>query len=626
MCGINGIVDYRNPVDVDIIDNMNRCLRYRGPDGEGKYLSEDRVCAFGHVRLSIIDVEGSAQPLFNEDGNVCLTFNGEIYNYRDLRKILIKKGHRFKTNGDSEVLVHLYEEYGVDMLQRLYGMYAFAIWDVNKKRLFIARDRLGVKPVYYAEKNNGLVFSSEQKGIFECPEIAKKSSEEGIWHYLTFRSVPAPHTLYNGVKKLLPGHYLICKDSGIKVHKYWDICLGEENLYDCNDAELIERTEVVLKKSIERRLISDVPFGAFLSGGVDSSLIVALMSKIINEPVKTYTVGFKNFASSEAPYAKVVAELYRTDHHELILKEEVFSDYLEELTVLRDAPLSEPADIPLYLLSKMANKKVKILLSGEGSDELFAGYPKYQFDHLYKYMKLCPDSLMDLFIKKLPSKFRKVEIAIKSLREQHSPDRWSQWFSPFNAREKQRLFTAPSKDYLNPLDIYAKKYNLNSSLLSFLFCDCKVWLPDNLLDRGDRMTMGASIEGRVPFLDHDLVDLAFKMPDRVKIRGRHRKWIIKRIALKYLPSIIVNRPKAGFVIPLAQWFRGKLREYCYDTICSKDSMPDLILLSAVRSILDEHVSGRKDYYLQIWTLLGLALWHRACIKGNGNIQYRRKHE
>lgn len=614
MCGINGIVDYKRSVDTLIIDNMNNSLCHRGPDGQGKYLSKEQTCAFGHVRLSIIDVAGSSQPLCNENGKVWITYNGEIYNYKELRASMIGKGHTFTTGGDTEVLVHLYEEYGPAMLKHLYGMFAFAIWDDAKKTLFLARDRLGVKPVFYAEQYNGVIFSSEQKGIFQCQEILKELNEEGIWHYLTFRSVPAPHTLYRGVNKLLPGHYLICTANGIKISKYWDIPLGEQNLSDRNDTELIQQTESVLKKSVERRLISDVPLGAFLSGGVDSSLIVALMSGMMDEPVKTYSVGFKNFSSSETPYARIVADLYKTDHHELNLEENVFSNYLEELTVLRDAPLSEPADIPLFFLSKMANEQVKILLSGEGSDELFAGYPKYQFDHLYYYLKFLPESLIDLFVDNIPSKLRKIEVAVKSLKEQNHAARWAQWFSPFTLREKQELFTSTSKGFLNPLENYVTNYKLSSSLQSMLFCDCKVWLPDNLLDRGDRMTMGASIEGRVPFLDHDLVELAFKMPDRMKIRGRHRKWVIKQIALKYLPERIVNRPKAGFVVPLSQWFRGNLREYCYDIILSKGNLPEhLISLNKARSILDRHCSGHKDYYLQIWTLLGLALWHRTCL-------------
>ena len=619
MCGINGIMDFTNPVNLDIIKKMNHSLEHRGPDGAGIFQSQDKICAFGHSRLSIIDVEGSAQPLCNEDGNIWVTFNGEIYNYKELRANLVMAGHRFKTDGDTEVLVHLYEEYGYEMLQYLYGMFAFAIWDGSNQILFVARDRLGIKPLFYSETDNGIIFSSEQKGILQSHNIEREINLEGLWHYLTFRSVPAPNTLFNGIKKLLPGHYLISDRHGTKVFQYWEIPLRKIKFYNSSDKDFIEKTESILRTAIERRLISDVPLGAFLSGGLDSSLIVALMSKITGEQVKTYSVGFDNFKSSEAPYARIVAELYKTDHHELTLKENVFVDYLDELTVKRDAPLSEPADIPLYLLSKMAREKVKVLLSGEGSDELFAGYPKYQFDNLHKYAVIFPERLSELVVENIPSKYRKIEIAFKSLRERENATRWCQWFSPFSFNEKCKLFKGNSIHFVNPLDHYVKKYNLDSSLTSFLFCDCKVWLADNLLDRGDRMTMAASIEGRVPFLDHDLVELAFNMPDRVKIRGRHRKWIIKQIALNYLPANIVNRPKAGFVVPLSQWFRGKLREYCYDMICSKNSMPEeVISLNNARKYLDEHCSGKKDYYLQIWTLLGLSLWYRSCIKGTGN--------
>lgn len=615
MCGINGIVDYKKSADINVIDRMNDILRHRGPDGSGKYHSVNKVCALGHVRLSIIDVQGSSQPLCNENSTIWITFNGEIYNYKELRKDLLKKGHRFSSDGDTEVLIHLYEEYGHEMLQYLYGMFAFAIWDNNLNELFVARDRLGVKPVFYTVFDGRLIFSSEQKGVLLNKGVVKELNEEGVWNYLSFRSVPAPNTLYKGLSKLLPSHFLVFGESGIRVKQYWTINADRKNYSCLDDNELVLRTESLLEKSIERRLVSDVPLGAFLSGGVDSSLIVAMMSKLMTEPVKTYTVGFKNFAASEAPYAKIVADCYKTEHHELILEEEVFSDYFEKLTILRDAPLSEPADIPLFLLSEMASKDVKILLSGEGSDELFAGYPKYQADHLFKFFKYLPAPILKRVLAFVPSRFRKIEVAIKSLQEQDSLERWVQWFSPFSSAEKRELFLPDSRKFVNPLNSYVSADNNLSLLSSFLFCDCKVWLPDNLLDRGDRMTMGASIEGRVPFLDHDLVDYAFQLPDRVKIRGKHRKWIIKQIALKYLPPEIVNRPKAGFVVPLSQWFRGKLRDYCYDTICSKGSLPeDIISSQNVRIILDNHCSGKKDNYLQIWTLLGLALWYKSCLQ------------
>ena len=616
MCGICGVINYNKTADIKIIKQMNNTLTHRGPDGEGIYISHDSVCGFGHKRLSIIDVEGSPQPLSNENDSIWISFNGEIYNYYNLRESLIEKGHVFKTDGDTEVLIHLYEEFGYAMLDMINGMFSFAIWDEKEQKLFLARDRIGIKPLYYYYKNQYFLFSSEQKAILTYPEISREVDSEALWNYLTFRSVPAPGTLYENITQLKPGHYLVLDHNKMEIHQYWDIPL--KNPLPKEDDEIaIEKTEKMLIKSIKRRMISDVPLGAFLSGGIDSSLIVALMSQLSDEPVKTYTVGFENFKSSETPYARVVSDLYKTDHHELILKEDVFIEYLEELTILRDAPLSEPADIPLYLLSRKANEKVKVLLSGEGSDELFAGYPKYQFDHLNKLFRLIPAPVLNSMIKHMPSKYRKVETALKSMSIKNPPERWSQWFSPFRMEDKIKIYKVPPTGYTSPLEYYFNERSLNVSLNSFLYCDTKVWLPDNLLNRGDRMTMGASIESRVPFLDHELVEYAFSLSDKMKIRGKDRKWIIKQIALKYLPDEIVNRPKVGFDVPLTDWFRGKLKNYCYETICSHDALPsDLISSNFAKAVLDEHVSGKKDNYLAIWTLLGLALWYKLCLKGN----------
>jgi len=613
MCGINGIINYLQPVDMGIIAQMNLSINHRGPDGKGLYQSSDQTCGLGHVRLSIIDLEGSKQPLCNEDESIWITFNGEIYNYKELRKNLLSLGHQFKTNGDTETLVHLYEEYGVEMLQHLYGMFAFAIWDSEKKTIFIARDRLGVKPLYFYELHKGIIFSSEQKGILKHPLVKAEPDEEGIWNYLTFRSVPAPSTLYKDIKKLLPGHYLLFDKSGVHIKQYWEIPITSPIDFKSSDIELVSLTESTLKKSIERRMVSDVPLGSFLSGGIDSSLIVALMSLLGEEPVKTYSVGFKDFEHSETSYARLVAEQFKTDHHELILSENVFLDNFENLTYLRDAPLSEPADIPLYLLSKMASHDVKILLSGEGSDELYAGYPKYSYDHFGGYFTCLPDCIKKTIIKNIPGKYRKLEVALKALFEPEYADRWPLWFSPFSVLEKKKLLGRKNESFINPIKNYIGEFKLDANLRSFLFCDCKVWLPDNLLDRGDRMTMAASIEGRVPFLDHDLVELAFQSPDRVKVRNRERKWIIRQIASKYLPALIVNRPKAGFVVPLSTWFKGELKEFIYDILSGSYIPPDIIAPQNMCGILNDHCSGKKDNYLQIWTLLGLALWFKTCI-------------
>lgn len=610
MCGIAGIINFKEAPDRHVVENMIHVMEHRGPDGKG--VRVEPGCVFGHVRLSIIDVEASKQPLSNEDETIWITFNGEIYNYIELRNDLVSRGHIFRTNGDTEVLVHLYEEYGKRMLQFLQGMFAFGIWDKNKRQILLARDRLGIKPLYYCRQSNDFIFASEPKAILQYPGYNASPDVESIWHYMTYRSVPSPATMFKGIKKLRPGNLLVLNEKNLSEECYWDIELvaeqDKEN-YQGDYKECVEQAESLLLKSIERRLISDVPLGAFLSGGIDSSLIVAMMHRLTNAPVKTFSVGFRNFPKSELSYAKTVAEHFNTDHHELILEEECFAENLEKLTWMRDSPLSERSDIPLHLLAAMANSSVKVLLSGEGSDELFAGYPKYAYDRFAPLVYFFPKIMTLGFSGLLPSRFRKIEIALRSLCERDTADRWSQWFSPFTPKEKQLLFNTSITD-VNPINQYVNNINGYSSLDKMLYADCKLWLPENLLERGDRMTMAASVEGRVPFLDHEFVEFAFKQSKQVKLRGFTRKWLIKEVARKYLPNEIIDRQKFGFEVPLAQWFRGKLKEMCYDRICRKDGLAsELFSKKELEKILDDHCSSRKDNYLKIWTLLGLSIWN-----------------
>lgn len=609
MCGICGITNFdRQTMDCDIVVRMRDVMRHRGPDGAGLFAAECAV--LGHVRLSIIDVEGSRQPLSNEDETVWVTFNGEIYNYRELREHLVGKGHVFRTSGDTETLVHLYEEYGLEMVGHLQGMFAFGIWDAKRRRLLLARDRMGIKPLYYSRCGGDFVFASEPKAFFQHPGIAPRPSAEAIWHYLTFRSVPAPATFFEGICKVRPGHLVTVTDNGLVDRPYWDIPLRTPDVHrgGTKPADIEAQTESLLKTAVQRRLISDVPLGAFLSGGVDSSLIVAMMSMLTNAPVRTYSVGFRDTTWSELPHARVVAQKYRTDHHELVLEEDGFADHLEKLAWIRDSPLSEPADVPLYLLSKMARQDVKVLLSGEGSDELFGGYPKYAYDRFSPVVNWMPGRLAQALYAALPARLRRAEVALRSLCERNPADRWPLWFAPFTRWEKALLM--PDHDsWPRPLQEHVKHLGRGMTLEAMLYADCKVWLPDNLLDRGDRMTMGASVEGRVPFLDHELVEYAFGLPGNVKVRGFVGKWLIKQIALKYLPETIVHRRKVGFRLPLTQWFRGPLRDLCYDRICARAGLlRGLLDGRELQKVLDDHCSGRKDNWLQIWSLLGLSVW------------------
>lgn len=610
MCGIAGIVSLKaGPPDPGVVEEMLESMRHRGPDGEGLY--RDSQASLGHVRLSIIDIAGSRQPLANEDETVWVTFNGEIYNYRELRDELQAKGHHLRTAGDTETLVHLYEDYGPTLVDRLIGMFAFAIWDKKKQQLFLARDRMGIKPLYYAQSGDEFVFASEIKAFLAHPHLPVRPSAEGIWNYLTYRSVPAPATLMEGIVKVRPGQCLMFSPKGLRSWYYWDIPLQPPEAIrrrGLRYTQVQQEVESRLTTAVQRRLISDVPVGAFLSGGVDSSLIVALMSRLTNAPVRTYSVGFRDFPDSELPYAGQVARQYQAEHHELVLEEEAFAEHLEKLTWIRDSPLSEPADVPLYLLSQIAQREVKVLLSGEGSDELFGGYPKYAYDRFAPVVGLLPRGLQQAVAARLPGRLRRVEVAWRSLGEHDRAQRWAQWFAPFTRREKAALMPAHAPG-LNPTQEYVDRAHGVHALDAMLYTDCKLWLPDNLLDRGDRMTMGASVEGRVPFLDHELVEYAFSLPASVKVRGFTRKYVIKQIARRYLPARIVDRPKVGFRLPLTQWFRGRLRDLCYDRLCAGRGLAaQLLSRTELQRVLDDHCAGRKDNWLQIWTLLGLSIW------------------
>jgi len=365
-------------------------------------------------------------------------------------------------------------------------------------------------------------------------------------------------------------------------------------------------------------MISDVPLGAFLSGGLDSSLIVAMMSRLTDIPVKTYSVGFRNFQSSELPYAKKVADRFKANHHELVLEPDEFCKHLDKLTWMRDSPLSERSDIPMYLLAVEARKTVKVLLSGEGSDELFAGYPKYAYDGYSSWFNWIPKCIMDSIIDRLPSSLRRQEIALRSFCEKHQADRWAQWFAPFTKMEKS-LLMGTAHNYPNPSSIGNSTNEGIDSLDSMQYVDCKLWLPENLLERYDRMTMATSVEGREPFLCRDLIEYAFTLPKNLKIQGNTQKWIIKKIAEKYLPADIIYREKVGFEVPLSQWFRGALKDMCYDRICRSNGLASTIFSrSQLEKVLDDHCSLKKDNFLKIWTLLGISIWYDLFCNGRAS--------
>jgi len=610
MCGIVGVRRFDGvPVDPSLIRKMTENVKHRGPDSEGFWI--DKSVGFGHRRLSIIDPEGSAQPLVKDDG--VISFNGEIFNYRELRHDLIKTGIPFFSNGDTEVLLSLFLQEGPESLRKLDGQFSCAIYDQRERKLWLFRDHLGILPLYYYWDEKVFIFASEIKALLpalpSCPDIDEKSVRD----YLAHRSVPCPYTLFKGIRKFPPGHYLcLTGDGKLSTHQYWRIP-SSSPLNEIEESEAVDLVFNQLEKAVKSRLVADVPVGAYLSGGVDSSLIVALMSRITNGyPIETYSAGFNDPRFDELPYAQQVSRLFHTKHHEVIVQPHDFHEMWHTLTWHRDAPVSEPADIAVFKLACKARENVKVLLSGEGSDELFAGYTKYKYARLAEIADFIPHALRQPLFKNiervLPPQLRKVRSMVRSMAAQKGADRSRSWFSPFTDYERKVLF--PGEEHLGHRTIWNNSEG--DAVQRMLYLDCHTWLVDNLLERGDRMSMAASIEMRPPFLDSQLVELAFRMPSKFKVRKGCTKWIIKYIARTILPKEIVYRNKVGFSVPLDVWFRGKLRDFTNDLLFSENSfVAGAMNKKYLRELVESHEKGRRDESIRIWTILSLEVWHRV---------------
>lgn len=616
MCGICGIFNFASqaPVDAGRLKRGTDAMVHRGPDDEGFYV--DRELGLGNRRLSIIDLPGGHQPLGNEDGSLWITFNGEIYNYRDLRSELSSRGHQFRTASDTEVILHLYEERGVECLNDLRGMFAFALWDARRRRLFLARDRLGIKPLFYRLSPEGLLFASELKAIRRLAADGFEIDRQAVYDFFAFRYVPAPGTLYRGVLKLLPGHYLLADSQGVRTAPYWDLPEGVESSESF--ARLAGETLERLRESVRLRLISDVPLGVFLSGGTDSSAVTALMAEAGARPLRTFSVGFEEPGYSELPYARLVARRYATEHHELVVHAQDIQEDLPRLIALREEPLAEPTDVALYRVARLAAESVKVVLAGEGGDELFAGYPKYAADKLSSIVSLLPKRLVRRLAQSLPYSQRRARLALESLSIREEAARSVAWFASFSLAEQQALF---SRDFLSQIDvghpakIFAeclRRSHARSRLKRLLYADLKTWLPDNLLLRGDHMTMAASIEERVPLLDHKLVEIAARIPDRLLVRGFETKAFFRKAFRAYLPPEAVGRPKVGFVVPVGPWFRSSLKSMAGDLLLSPQSRArDYFNFENVERFVKEHFSGVRDRQKQLWALVNFELWRRS---------------
>ena len=623
MCGICGIYipGGIEPGTASLLERMMCLLEHRGPDDQGMYMGKE--VGLGFRRLSIIDLATGRQPISNETEDIWLVFNGEIWNYRSLREELRARGHFFRTQGDAEVIVHAYEEDGVACLTRLHGMFGLAIWDDRRRCLLLARDRAGKKPLYYTRLGEQVLFASEIKALLCHPQVPRQADLQALADFLSVRYVPGPATLFKDVHKVQPGHWLLFEQGRMREGCYWDVSFEPlERRQPHPTGVYLDGVRRHVRRAVEERLIGDVPIGALLSGGVDSSIVVGMMSELSNQPVQTFTVGFDVPGFSELPYARQVAEHFGTDHHELVLTGSDLETYWPLLTWHRDEPVSESSDLGVYLVSRLARRYVKVVLSGEGGDELFAGYPKYALDGLARYYHLLPACvrrrLIVPLIEHLPYDLRRFKAASRSLAEP-APQRWLSWFGIFDGPLKNRLLlpAVQAQVDMHAVRIFQRWLDAHpqrDDLSRMLYLDTKIWLPDNLLMKNDKMTMAASIEGRLPLLDEHLITYAASIPSHLKVRHGTTKYILKRTYADFLPEAILKRKKMGFNVPIGSWFRGGQQAFLTNLLLSERMHSrELFEYTVVEQMLRDHMQGRSNYQAQLFLLASLELWFRVFI-------------
>jgi asparagine synthase (glutamine-hydrolysing) len=631
MCGICGIaVPERldRAVDKDTLVRMRESLTHRGPDDGGVYVNGN--VGLGHRRLSIVDLAGGHQPMSNEDGSVWISYNGEVYNHRDLRPSLEERGHVYQTHCDTETIIHLYEERGPRAVEELRGMFAFAIWDQSRRRLVLARDRLGIKPLYYTLSDDGVIcFASEIKALVEARAVRAELNYDALADYAANRSTSGEETLFRGVKRLLPGHTLVWSDGRIEIERYWDLSFAKPT-DRLSDDQYVDQFSELFRESVRLRLMADVPLGMFLSGGIDSSAIVSVMSEMVAEPIKTFSVAFEERDANELEYARMVARAFGTDHHEIIVSPQQFFDALPSLVYQEDEPIAHPSSIPLYFVSKLASEHVKVVLTGEGSDELLAGYDKYR-------KTVFNLALGRAYHKSMPASARRaIENAVMKLNPASrarqklsrtflclSPeieDIYFDNFSVFSRAMQRRLFTRETVERMTERDPYRAPLELigetdSGELLDqLLSADMKTYLHE-LLMKQDQMSMAASIESRVPFLDHKLVEFAARLPIGMKLRGLTTKYILRQSMANRLPKEILTRRKMGFPVPIGSWLRGQFSHVVDEYVLNSRSLDRGIFDAAfVRELAARHQSG-ENHSERLWALINFEIWQRRFIDG-----------
>jgi asparagine synthase (glutamine-hydrolysing) len=624
MCGICGKLNFDRGAKIDpaLIRAMLGTIRHRGPDDEGIYLASG--LGLGHRRLSIIDLSTGHQPLSNENGTVWIVFNGEIYNYKELRGFLLSRGHVFTTQTDTEVIVHLYEELGPECLQKLRGMFAFAIWDENKKALFLARDRLGIKPLYYSLTGEFLIFASEIKAILADPAANREIATDVIDRFLTFLYLPGEDTLLKGIKKLAPGHYLLLRDGKAEVRQYWDLQFSKRSTIrsvKSTESELLS----LLAETVELHMIADVPVGVLLSGGVDSTAVLSFAVDRTNKEINSYTVGFSSPGiADERPYAKLAADAFGSRHHEMTISASDFADFMPKYVWHMEEPVCEPPAVALYYISKLASKHVKVLLSGEGGDEAFAGYSNYRNLLWLERIKSClfplagsigqglsfANSILNsarigTYASLMNAKFPAYYFSRTSNPYRYAGNGLGSLYSADFGRTIDREHT------LEPVRRYQARVRGENTLDAMLYIDTKTWLPDDLLIKADKMTMASSVELRVPLLDHKVLEFAAALPPDLKVRGFTTKYLAKKVLRNRVPAQILDRPKAGFPVPYEAWLRKELRGWVREILLDRQATNrgyfDAKSIERWLSASEDHGGNFKE----IFSLATLELWHRS---------------
>jgi asparagine synthase (glutamine-hydrolysing) len=632
MCGITGIMHFGDGSGVppDILRQMCAAMVHRGPDDEGIYT--DGPVGIAMRRLSIVDLATGQQPLSNEHGTVWVVFNGEIYNHSALRKTLESRGHQYRTHSDTETIVHLYEEYGSDCVRHLRGMFAFAIWDARRRCLFIARDRLGIKPLYYELTPQRIVFGSEIKVIFACPGTSSQLERAVLPEYLAFGYLSGEQTFFHGIRKLMPGHWMEVNPSGqVKIERYWDLPITQSDRVH-SESYFVQTYRERLEDAVSSHLMSDVPLGVFLSGGVDSSAVAALMTKLRQTSVETFSVGYAEDAYSELPYARVVAKHLNSIHYEVLVSQQDFFDSLPHLIWHEDEPIAWPSSVPLYFVAQLARQRVKVVLTGEGADETLAGYTRYAFtlknaawDRIYR--RLTPGALRGTIRAAIADSTWINASARRKLSHTFLARNGNSWasfyfdnfFSAFSEGDQAELLTeevrkefVPGSGYEHVLEYWED--SSGKMLQRLLYTDIKTYLVE-LLMKQDNMSMAASIESRVPFLDHPLVEFATNIPQNLQLGGFAGKRILKKAVEDLLPHSILYRPKLGFPTPWSRWLAGPRLDVIRELLLEPRSLQrELFQRSALERLFEEHRSGHRDHYDRIWRLLNLELWHRVCLE------------